>query len=117
MNVHFVTYDRATGEILSCSHEHPFCFNGRVAQGEPVFQIEASVDPAAWRVDLDAMQLVPVERPTPPPPSYADKRRAEYPPLADFADAIFWQAKGDPSRLSAYLASVAAVKAKYPKEQ
>ena len=48
--------------------------------------------------------------------TYAEKRRAEYPPLAALADALFWQAQGDAARMDAYLAAVAAVKAKYAKE-
>ena len=43
-------------------------------------------------------------------------RVEEYPPLADLADALYWQANGDESKMTAYLAAVAAVKAKYPKE-
>jgi hypothetical protein len=43
-------------------------------------------------------------------------RVEEYPPLADLADALYWQAHGDETKMTAYLAAVAAVKAKYPKE-
>jgi len=42
-------------------------------------------------------------------------RRAAYPPLADFADALYWQSKGDPSKLDAYLSKIAEVKARFPK--
>lgn len=42
-------------------------------------------------------------------------RRAAYPPLADLADALYWQAQGDDSKMAAYHAAVAAVKARYPK--
>lgn len=42
-------------------------------------------------------------------------RRAAYPPLEDLGDALFWQGQGDPSKLDAYLAAVAAVKEKFPK--
>lgn len=42
-------------------------------------------------------------------------RQAMYPPLADLADAIYWQSQGDNSKLNAYNAAVAAVKAKFPK--
>lgn len=43
-------------------------------------------------------------------------RVEEYPPLADLADALYWQAQGDESKMTAYLAAVDAVKQKYPKE-
>ena len=46
---------------------------------------------------------------------YQELRKKEYPPLADLADALFWQANGDTSKMTAYLAQVAAVKEKYPK--
>jgi hypothetical protein len=47
---------------------------------------------------------------------YQRLRQPEYPPLADLADAIYWQAEGDESKMTAYLAAVDAVKQKYPKE-
>jgi hypothetical protein len=46
---------------------------------------------------------------------YQRLRRPEYPPLADLADALYWQAQGDESKMIAYLAAVNAVKTKYPK--
>lgn len=46
---------------------------------------------------------------------YQRKRQPEYPPLAELADAIYWQAEGDATKMTAYLAKVEAVKTKYPK--
>jgi hypothetical protein len=43
---------------------------------------------------------------------YADKRRAEYPPVTDYLDAVV---KGDPAGIAAYIAACQAVKEKYPK--
>jgi hypothetical protein len=48
--------------------------------------------------------------------AYIAKRQAEYPPLADLADALYHQSKGDETKLTAYLAKCEAVKQKYPKE-
>lgn len=42
-------------------------------------------------------------------------RRANYPPLTDLADALYWQSRGDDSKLLAYNAAVAAVKEQFPK--
>lgn len=42
-------------------------------------------------------------------------RRAAYPDLGDFADAVFWNALGDPSKLEKWRDQVAAVKAAHPK--
>lgn len=56
-------------------------------------------------------------KPVPQPavdPVLASRRKA-YPPLEDLADALYWQAKGKPGPMNAYMAAVAAVKAKYPK--
>jgi len=46
---------------------------------------------------------------------YRRQRKPEYPPLADLADALYWQAQGDSSKMTVYLAAVDAVKQKYPK--
>jgi len=45
-------------------------------------------------------------------PIYADLRRAEYPPVADYLDGIV---KGDQLQIDKYIADCLAVKAKYPK--
>jgi len=46
---------------------------------------------------------------------YQRLRSPEYPPLADLADALYWQAQGDNTKMTVYLAAVDAVKTKYPK--
>jgi hypothetical protein len=46
---------------------------------------------------------------------YQRDRARKYPPLADLADALYWQSQGDNSKMETYIASVEAVKAKYPK--
>lgn len=46
--------------------------------------------------------------------SYTQKRAAEYPPMADYLDAVV---KGDQAQIDAYIAACLAVKAKYPKDQ
>lgn len=47
---------------------------------------------------------------------YQRLREKEYPPLADLADALYWQAQGDETKMTAYVAKCEAVKQKYPKE-
>ena len=42
-------------------------------------------------------------------------RAKAYPSQADLADAIYWQARGDNSKMEAYLAKCDAVKVMYPK--
>ena len=46
---------------------------------------------------------------------YSTRRRGEYPPLEDLADAMFHAKNGDQSKLETYMQRVAAVKAKFPK--
>lgn len=46
---------------------------------------------------------------------YRRQRQPEYPPLQDLADALYWQSKGDNSKMEAYVAACEAVKQKYPK--
>lgn len=45
------------------------------------------------------------------------RRVREYPPLSEFADALYWAERGDRSKLDDWLARCDAVKAKYPKPQ
>jgi hypothetical protein len=47
-----------------------------------------------------------------PEKSYAELRRAEYPPIEDYIDGIV---KGDTEQVQAYIDACLAVKAKYPK--
>lgn len=42
-------------------------------------------------------------------------RKAAYPSAADLGDALYWQSKGDNSKMEAYLAACERVKAQYPK--
>ena len=48
---------------------------------------------------------------------YKLDRIGEYPPLQDLADALYWQSKGDNSKMEAYVAACEAVKEKYPKPE
>lgn len=47
--------------------------------------------------------------------AYQQCRADEYPPLQEFADAYYWQQRGNPNLMDEYLAKVDAIKAKYPK--
>ena len=67
----------------------------------------------AW-VFEDIPQPEPMPEPEPVVLTYAQKRAAEYPPMADYLDAVV---KGDQAQIDAYVSACLAVKAKYPKEQ
>ena len=47
--------------------------------------------------------------------AYIAKRQAEYPSLAEFADAYYWAQNGDDTKMTAYIDKCEAVKTKYPK--
>ena len=46
---------------------------------------------------------------------YKDDRKPLYPLLEDFADAMYWNSKGDSSKLTAYYAACEKVKTDNPK--
>lgn len=46
---------------------------------------------------------------------YRQLRRAAYPSLEEFADAMYWHSRGDPTKLDAYHARIDAIKASIPK--
>jgi hypothetical protein len=46
---------------------------------------------------------------------YRELRAKEYPPLEDYIDAVYWQGRGDSSKMTDYLVRVDTIKAKYPK--
>ena len=46
---------------------------------------------------------------------YKEDRKVLYPSLADFADAMYWNSKGDASKLTAYYAACEKVKTDNPK--
>jgi hypothetical protein len=58
--------------------------------------------------------LVPIVIEEPPTPelTYADLRRAEYPPIADYIDGVV---KGNQAQIDTYIEACLAVKVKYPK--
>ena len=47
---------------------------------------------------------------------YQEPRQAEYPPLADLADALYWQSQGDNTKMVDYIDACNTVKQKYPKD-
>ena len=46
---------------------------------------------------------------------YQTERKHQYPPLSDFADAMYWASKGDHTKLDAYYEACEAVKNACPK--
>jgi len=78
-------------------------------------------DGTAWRAIASAADILPGEVFSEDQPAlieqvltYADNRRAEYPPVSDYMDAIV---KNDEAQKQAYIDKCLAVKAKYPKPE
>lgn len=47
--------------------------------------------------------------------NYQEARSKEYPPLEELADALYWQSRGDMTKIIAYFAKIDAVKARFKK--
>jgi len=70
------------------------------AEGKDVTVEQSQIDAA--RVELNKL-------------NYKADRQFLYPPLEDFADAMYWNSKGDSSLLTAYYAACEKVKTDNPK--
>ena len=65
---------------------------------------QSKVDLARTEIDTDAAKI-----------AYQYVRQPLYPSLGDFADAMYWNSKGDSSKLTAYYAACEKVKTDNPK--
>jgi hypothetical protein len=74
----------------------PNCTSITDAEAETLRVAQEAADLAAYMNTLD----------------YAQKRRLEYPPVADYLDGVV---KGDQAQIDKYIADCLAVKIKYPK--
>ena len=68
--------------------------------GSQITLVQSDIDAA--RVELDKLK-------------YKDTRQLLYPSLGDFADAMYWNSKGDSTKLEAYYAACEKVKTDNPK--
>jgi len=74
------------------------------ADGSQITLVQSDIDTARATLDSDYAKV-----------KYKDDRQPLYPPLADFADAMYWNSKGDSSKLTAYYAACEKVKTDNPK--
>ena len=72
--------------------------------GASVSLDQAKIDSARATIDSDYAKV-----------KYKDDRQPLYPPLEDFADAMYWNSKGDSSKLTAYYTACEKVKTDNPK--
>lgn len=106
-----------------------YCADGlETKQAGPGQEVEAGAPPgfdgsappfggARWHVALRAWvdARSDAERASAAVTAVYEARVREYPPLSDFADAVYWAARGEPSRMDAWLARVDDVKQRNPK--
>ena len=72
--------------------------------GKPVTLEQSKIDTARTTLDTEAAAI-----------AYQSVREPLYPSLGDFADAMYWNSKGDSSKLTAYYAACEKVKTANPK--
>ncbi len=74
------------------------------ADGSKIDLVQSKIDAARATIDSDYAKV-----------KYKDDRKPLYPLLEDFADAMYWNSKGDSTKLEAYYAACEKVKTDNPK--
>ena len=77
---------------------------GLDASGNKVTIVQSKVDTARTTLNTEAAAI-----------AYQSVRQPLYPSLGDFADAMYWNSKGDLTKLEAYYAACEKVKTDNPK--
>ena len=74
------------------------------ADGSQITLVQSDIDAARTSLDTEAAKI-----------AYQSVRQPLYPSLGDFADAMYWNSKGDSTKLTAYYAACEKVKTDNPK--
>ena len=74
------------------------------ADGSKINLVQSQIDSARTTLDAEAAAI-----------AYKSIRQPLYPSLGDFADAMYWNSKGDSSKLTAYYEACEKVKTDNPK--
>ena len=77
---------------------------GLDASGNKVSIVQSNIDAARTTLNTDAAAI-----------AHQSVREPLYPSLGDFADAMYWNSKGDSTKLEAYYAACEKVKTDNPK--
>jgi len=72
--------------------------------GTQITLVQSAIDSARATLDSEAAAI-----------AYQSTRQPLYPSLGDFADAMYWNSKGDSSKLEAYYTACEKVKTDNPK--
>ena len=87
-----------------CTLDDSFVNYGLDDSGNKVSIVQSNVDTARATLDTEAAAI-----------AYQSVRQPLYPSLGDFADAMYWNSKGDSSKLTEYYAACEKVKTDNPK--
>ena len=74
------------------------------SDGSQISLVQSDIDSARVSLDAEAAAI-----------AHQFVRQPLYPPLGDFADAMYWNSKGDSTKLEAYYAACEKVKTDNPK--
>jgi hypothetical protein len=97
---HEAIYKAYTGTIV-CINDDLGAFD---KNGNKITLEQSKIDAARTTLDAEAAAI-----------AYQSVRQPLYPSLGDFADAMYWNSKGDSSKLTAYYAACEKVKTDNPK--
>ena len=97
---HEAIYKAYTGTVVKIDDSHG-AFD---KDGNSVTLVQSKIDAARTTLNNEAAAI-----------AYQSTRQPLYPPLGDFADAMYWNSKGDSSKLTAYYAACEKVKTDNPK--
>ena len=86
------------------TYDDSFGLYGLDENGEKVEMEESKVTEAKTTLDAEAAKV-----------AYQSVRQPLYPSLGDLADAMYWNSKGDSSKLTAYYSACEKVKTDNPK--
>ena len=84
--------------------DESFVNYGLDASGNKISIVQSNVDAARTTLNTEAAAI-----------AYQSTRQPLYPSLGDFADAMYWNSKGDSTKLEAYYAACEKVKTDNPK--
>ena len=97
---HEAIYKAYAGTVVTID-DSAGAFDG---SGNSVTLEQSKIDSARTTLDAEAAAI-----------AYQSIRQPLYPSLGDFADAMYWNSKGDSSKLTAYYAACEKVKTDNPK--
>tara|TARA_R100001163_G_C5014104_1_gene159040 strand:- start:56 stop:400 length:345 start_codon:yes stop_codon:yes gene_type:complete len=103
----FQACQRLDSKIVTCNGIESDDITNIITTDEPGTEI--SLDKTALETEIKKIEAEEAAV------KYKEDRSLAYPSLGDFADAMYWNSKGDSSKLTAYYAACEKVKTDNPK--